>query len=78
MNVITLSSKGQVVIPSNIRNLLKLNAGDELVIEVEQNSLKLSPLKYKSLDNLFSTYKSTKFVSKKDIKDIKDKKFSKA
>lgn len=78
MNVITLSSKGQVVIPSNIRNLLKLNAGDELVIEVEQNSLKLSPLKYKSLDNLFSTYKSTKFVSKKDVKDIKDKKFSKA
>lgn len=78
MDVVTLSSKGQIVIPSKIRNTLNLSTGDELVVEVEDNTLKLSPLKYKSLDSLFSSYKSTKYVSKKDIKDLKSKKFSKA
>lgn len=78
MNVVTLSSKGQLVIPSLLRQDFNLKTGDEFVIKAVNNNLVLTPIKYKSLDELFSFYKSKNYLSEKDTKKIKKEKFSKA
>lgn len=43
MNVVTLSSKGQIVIPSKIRKKLSLKEGDSLVVLEENDSIRLVP-----------------------------------
>jgi AbrB family looped-hinge helix DNA binding protein len=40
-----MSSKGQVVVPSTLRNQLQLKEGDFLTVVVENGSLKLTPRK---------------------------------
>lgn len=44
MEVVKLSSKGQIVIPSKIRKRLSLKEGDSLVIFEEKNAIYLQPL----------------------------------
>ncbi|KKQ77466.1 MAG: hypothetical protein UT00_C0011G0022 [Parcubacteria group bacterium GW2011_GWA1_38_7] len=75
MKIVKLSSKGQLVIPAKYRKELNLKSGDEFILEKQNNAILLNPLKYKSLDSLFLAYKSKKYVSSKDIKDIKKEKF---
>ena len=44
MEVVTLSSKGQVVIPAKIRKKFLLKEGDSLVLVEENNGIRLQPL----------------------------------
>jgi AbrB family looped-hinge helix DNA binding protein len=44
MEVVTLSSKGQVVIPAKIRKKFSLKEGDSLVIVDENDAIRLQPL----------------------------------
>jgi len=44
MDVITLSSKGQIVIPAKIRKKFSLREGDTLVLVEEENVIRLQPL----------------------------------
>ncbi len=44
MEVITLSSKGQVVIPAKIRKKFSLKEGDSLVLVEEKDGIRLQPL----------------------------------
>lgn len=44
MDVITLSSKGQVVIPAKIRKKFSLKEGDSLVLTEEKDGIRLQPL----------------------------------
>jgi len=44
MDVVTLSSKGQIVIPSKVRKKFSLNEGDSLVIIEEKDGIRLQPL----------------------------------
>lgn len=39
MEVVTLSSKGQIVIPSRIRKEWKLKSGEKLMVECEHNRI---------------------------------------
>jgi AbrB family looped-hinge helix DNA binding protein len=41
--LLTLSSKGQLVIPARLRQLLGLNPGDRLELTLEPNGLLLKP-----------------------------------
>ena len=44
MHVVTLSSKGQIVIPSKVRKKFSLKEGDSLVIVEEKDAIRLQPL----------------------------------
>lgn len=44
MDVVTLSSKGQIVIPAKFRKRLSLKEGASLVIVEEDNAIRLQPL----------------------------------
>ncbi|MFA4647788.1 AbrB/MazE/SpoVT family DNA-binding domain-containing protein [Pyrococcus kukulkanii] len=44
MEVVKLSSKGQIVIPAKIRKELKLSKGDKLLIEREGDAIILRPV----------------------------------
>lgn len=44
MDVVTLSSKGQIVIPSKVRKKYSLKEGDSLVIVEEKDAIRLQPL----------------------------------
>jgi AbrB family looped-hinge helix DNA binding protein len=44
MEVVTLSSKGQVVIPAKIRKKFSLKEGDSLVLVEENDGIRLQPL----------------------------------
>ena len=44
MDIVTLSSKGQIVIPSKIRKKFLLKGGDSLVIVEEKDAIRLQPL----------------------------------
>ena len=44
MDVVTLSSKGQIVIPSKVRKKFSLKKGDSLVIVEEKDAIRLQPL----------------------------------
>ena len=44
MKVVTLSSKGQIVIPAKVRKKLSLKEGDSLVIVEENDGIRLQPL----------------------------------
>ncbi len=49
LDTVTLSSKGQIVIPKALRSLLKLSEGDKLSITLNQNRLLLEPAAKKEL-----------------------------
>jgi len=44
MEIVTLSSKGQIVIPSKVRKKFSLKEGDSLVIVEEKDAIRLQPL----------------------------------
>jgi AbrB family looped-hinge helix DNA binding protein len=44
MDIVTLSSKGQIVIPSKVRKKFSLKEGDSLVIVEEKDAIRLQPL----------------------------------
>lgn len=44
MEVVTLSSKGQIVIPAKVRKKFSLKEGDSLVLVEENDAIRLQPL----------------------------------
>ncbi len=61
-------AKGQIVIPKTIRDMLGINEGDEVVIEVEKDKIIL--LKKESVVDIFSEVcaKGSKKISMDEIK----------
>jgi len=51
MEVVTLSSKGQIVIPAKVRKKYSLKEGDSLVVTEEKDGIRLQPLA--NLSNLW-------------------------
>ena len=43
MDVVTLSSKGQIVIPAKVRRKFSLQEGDSLVVFEEKDAIRLHP-----------------------------------
>lgn len=57
--VITLSTKGQIVIPKRIREALKLQAGTRLSVELEGEKVVLKPLKGSVAGRLYGRFRGT-------------------
>ena len=59
MDIVTLSSKGQIVIPAKVRKKFSLKEGDSLVLVEEKDTIRLQPLVNLSdlwgIDNLKDT-----------------------
>lgn len=72
MDVVTLSSKGQIVIPSKVRKKFSLKEGDLLVIVEEKDAIRLQPLV--NLSELWGvdTLKNTETMLKELRKDWDD------
>ncbi|MFO8077981.1 MAG: AbrB/MazE/SpoVT family DNA-binding domain-containing protein [Thermoplasmatota archaeon] len=68
MNYVTLSSKGQIVLPSKIRNKFHLKKGDKLLIEKKKDTILLKPIHclahLKGIDNLKDSSKDLKKLRK--------------
>lgn len=66
-----MSSKGQVVIPSQVRFDLSLEEGDKILLTKEGDRIILSPQKYKNLGEFFESLpKAKKYISKSKINQI--------
>ncbi len=44
MNVVRISSKGQIVIPAKLRKELGLEVGDRLIVDRKENAIILKPV----------------------------------
>jgi AbrB family looped-hinge helix DNA binding protein len=68
MEIVTLSSKGQVVIPSKVRKKFSLKEGDSLVIIEDEDTICLKPLV--NLSDLWGI--DTIKASRKMVRDIRE------
>jgi antitoxin PrlF len=77
MEVVTLSSKGQIVIPSKVRKKFSLKEGDSLVIVEENDGICLKPLVNLSelwgVDKLKNTETMLKEMRKEWDDELEDK-----
>lgn len=77
MNIVTLSSKGQIVIPSKVRKRFSLKEGDSLVITEENDSFRLQPLvnltELWGVDQIGDTRSMLKTLRREWDDDLEDK-----
>jgi AbrB family looped-hinge helix DNA binding protein len=77
MEVVTLSSKGQIVIPSKVRKKFSLKEGDSLVIVEENDGICLRPLvnltELWGVDRLKNTGTLLKEIRKEWDDELEDK-----
>lgn len=74
MEVVKLSSKGQIVIPAKIRKELKLSKGDKLLIERKGDAIILRPVvKLSKLRGVDKIEKASEEIEK--IREEWDKEF---
>jgi AbrB family looped-hinge helix DNA binding protein len=72
-----LSSRGQLVIPKDLREKMGVHYGSELVLELtNRNSLEVSPVK-KNISSFFGLGKSKAYQQTMSVEDI-DKAISEA
>ncbi len=72
-----LSEKGQVVIPKDIRNMLRLTEGDEVVFEIINNEVKIKKEEEieKFLNKFFNIARLKKGPTLKDLKKIEEESY---
>ncbi len=63
MKITSLSVKGQVVIPKDIRSALNLKPGDKLEVEIKGKSIIFRPVEEKIGNRLFGRFKGTGLIS---------------
>lgn len=66
----TITSKGQITIPSHIRKQLDLHPQDKLRIEIKGDHLELRPVRKKDLMDLYQSVPSPK-DKPTDLKEIR-------
>ncbi|MEK6933282.1 MAG: AbrB/MazE/SpoVT family DNA-binding domain-containing protein [Nanoarchaeota archaeon] len=70
IEVTSVSSRGQVVIPQNLRNKLKIREGEKFVVIGENNTIVLRKLEmpsFKGFDKLLA--KTREFAKKNELKE---------
>lgn len=66
---VTVSSKGQVTLPSKLRKRLKIGKGEKLLVVTEDNAIKLVPVT--KLSKLAGVDKEL-FANRKPSKELED------
>ncbi len=73
MAIITVSTKGQVLIPSKIRQKLKIKKGTRIYIEAKENEIALKPITPEAIGNIAGMLRTggelTKDLLKERAKD---------
>ena len=72
MKFVSLSAKGEIVIPKDIRSALDLVPGDRLEVTVRQGKIILKPLKERVGDRLFGRLKGSGLVSALEEEHLKE------
>lgn len=75
MEITSLSSRGQIVIPQDIRERMHLREGEKFVVIGEENTILLKKLEQPSFKDFDKLLKKTReFAKKKEItpKDVED------
>jgi len=57
-----ISSKGQVVVPKEVRARLKIKPGTFFHVEVEDNAIILTPMKKRPIDRLYGAFAGEKIL----------------
>ena len=71
IEVTSISSRGQIVIPQNLRDKLKIREGEKFVVIGEDNTIILRKLEmpsFKGFDKLIA--KTREFAKKNELKEI--------
>ena len=71
IEVTSISSRGQIVIPQNLRDKLKIREGEKFVVIGEDNTIILRKLEmpsFKGFDKLLA--KTREFAKKNELKEI--------
>ncbi len=75
MNSIKLSTKGQIVLPKEIRKNMNLQPGAYFTVKTEQSKIILTPLKKTPIQRLYKKYKNrslTKLLEQSHAEEIKN------
>ncbi len=64
MNIVTTSSRGQIVIPKNIRNELKIGPGKRLLIKIEEAHAIIMPLPDDPVEHFCGYFKDRSSLTK--------------
>jgi len=64
INTTKLSSKGQIVIPEDIRNLMHLNSGDQFLVFAEDDVIILKTITKPSMDNFKTLLSQARKIAK--------------
>ena len=68
MEITSISSRGQVVIPQKVRKKLELKEGEKLIVIGKNNVIVLKKIEMPSFDNFNQLLKETqKFAEKKGV-----------
>ena len=76
VHVLTVSSKGQISLPINMRKMMSINAGDKLVAYASGDAIMLKPLKLPSVEEFeksleeAETWAATVGCKESDVSDI--------
>lgn len=57
-----ISTKGQVVVPKEVRAKLKIKPGTFFHVQVEKNNIILTPMKKKPIDRLYGRFAGEKIL----------------
>ena len=70
IEITSISSRGQIVIPQNLRNRMKIHEGEKFVVIGEDNTIVLKKLEMPSFSGIDKLLKKTReFAKKKGIKE---------
>ena len=70
VEVTSLSSRGQVVIPQSVRDRMKIQVGEKFVVVGDENTIVLKKLEVPSFKGVDSLLKKTRdFAKKKGLKE---------
>ena len=70
IEITSVSSRGQIVIPQHLRNRMRIHAGEKFVVIGEDNTIVLKKLEMPSFSGVDKLLKKTRdFAEKKGIKE---------
>jgi AbrB family looped-hinge helix DNA binding protein len=76
--LVKLSSKGQLVIPKDIRQKLGLKPGDRLHVHVDEQGIRLEPVSKTAIDELFGAFVATDLIAELEAEHQQEVEIDKA
>jgi len=73
MTIVTISTKGQIVIPKEVRESLGLRPGTKIDVKLRGNEIALKPVRENIADRLYGKYRGVDF-----LKDLREERYREA